>query len=54
MDFELMGDSNTNPTLSMAEWKTKVHECLEKTEQAVRQLLAHSESDQDAGVSHGL
>lgn len=53
LDFELMGNSNTNPTLLMAEWKTKAHECLEKTEQAVRQLLADIESDQDAGESHG-
>jgi hypothetical protein len=53
LKFELMGDINTRSTLPMAEWETKAHGCLEKTEQAVHQLLAEIESDQDAGASHG-
>lgn len=53
LDFELMGDSNTSPTLSMDEWKALAHECLKKAEQTVRQLFVDIESDQDAGASHG-
>ena len=53
LDFELMGDSYTKPSLSMDDWKAKAHGCLEKTEQAVNQLLTDIESDKDTGVSHG-
>lgn len=45
LEFELMGDINTKSTIPMAEWKAKAYRCLEKTEEAVRQLLADIESD---------
>ena len=53
LDFELMGDSHTKPSLSMDDWKAKAQGCLEKTEQAVHQLLTDIESDKDTEMSHG-
>jgi len=52
LDFELMGNSNTKPTLSMDDWKDKAYRCLEKTEQLVHELLAEIEPDHDMGMSH--
>lgn len=53
LDFELMGYSQTKPTLSMDDWKDKAYVCLDKTEQLVHQLLAEIESDHNTGASHG-
>ena len=39
LEFQLMGNSDTAPTLSIAEWQIKARECLENTEQAIHTLL---------------
>ena len=40
LEFQLMGDSDTAPTLSIAEWQIKARECLENTDKAIHKLLA--------------
>ena len=40
LEFQLMGDSDTAPTLSIAEWQIKARECLENTDKAIHRLLA--------------
>ena len=40
LEFQLMGDSDAAPTLSIAEWRIKARECLDSTDQALHRLLA--------------
>ena len=40
LEFQLMGDIDTAPTLSIAEWQIKARECLENTDRAIHKLLA--------------
>ena len=40
LEFQLMGDIDTAPTLSIAEWQIKARECLENTDKAIHRLLA--------------
>ena len=40
LEFQLMGDKDTAPTLSIAEWQIKARECLENTDRAIHRLLA--------------
>lgn len=40
LEFQLMGDKDTAPTLSSAEWQIKARECLENTDRAIHRLLA--------------
>ena len=40
LEFQLMGDKDTAPTLSSAEWQIKARECLENTDRAIHKLLA--------------
>lgn len=43
LEFQLMGDIDTSPTLPMVEWQAKAHACLETTETAIHQLLSEIE-----------
>jgi hypothetical protein len=52
LEFELMGDIDTRPTLPMAEWQVKAYVCLETTEKAVHQLLADIELNSALGANH--
>jgi hypothetical protein len=47
LEFALMGDSDTSPSVSIAEWKIKVHECLENTEAVIHSLLADIAPERD-------
>ena len=40
LEFQLMGDIDTAPTLSISEWQIKARECLENTDRAIHKLLA--------------
>ena len=40
LEFQLMGDKDTAPTLSSAEWQIKARECLENTDKAIYRLFA--------------
>ena len=40
LEFQLMGDIDTAPTLSISEWQIKARECLENTDRAIHRLLA--------------
>ena len=40
LEFQLMGDIDTAPTLSISEWQIKARECLENTDKAIHKLLA--------------
>lgn len=40
LEFALFGDCDTRPSISIEEWKIKVHECLENTEAVIHSLLA--------------